>query len=84
MPTNLISLRIDDICAHHDRALFCIYAGADALTLAGANNIDLLREYVRVEQAIGHTFKPDLSLAEALERVERGEVPAGRCAGWAA
>jgi 3'-phosphoadenosine 5'-phosphosulfate sulfotransferase (PAPS reductase)/FAD synthetase len=53
--------------------VFCIYAPRAALVLAGRHNKELLREYVRVEKEIGHTFRQDLSLAEVLEAVEAGE-----------
>lgn len=56
---------------------FCIFAGRDALLLAGEHNPALLAQYVETEQAIGHTFKADLSLtsiAQALARGERADV----------
>ena len=55
--------------------IFCFYANRDALTLAGSHNINLLREYVRIEKEIGHTFKTKLSLASVLADVERGHIP---------
>ena len=65
---------------------FCFYAPKQALLIAGEHNPALLREYVRVEQKIGHTFKPDLSLiqiSDALARGERGtatNMTWGQCA----
>lgn len=64
--------------------VLCIYAGRDALVIGGAHNLDLLREYVRVERAIGHTFKDGLALASILEDIEAGVVVPGRAQGWAA
>lgn len=57
--------------------VFCIFAGRDALLLAGRHNRPLLEEYVRVEREIGHTFKRHLPIAEILEAVDRGELPKG-------
>ncbi|MCA8939373.1 MAG: phosphoadenosine phosphosulfate reductase family protein [Planctomycetes bacterium] len=54
---------------------FCIFAPKSALVLAGRHNKELLEEYVRVEEEIGHTFKPDLTLREVLDEVESGETP---------
>jgi len=52
---------------------FCIYAPRDALILAGHHNRELLSEYVRVEQKIGHHFKHRLPIASIQTAVERGE-----------
>lgn len=52
---------------------FCIYAPKKALILAGRHNRELLREYVRVEKAIGHTFRADLAIAEVEAAIEAGE-----------
>lgn len=43
---------------------FCIFAPKEALVLAGIHNPELLAEYVRVEEKIGHTFKHGLSLKQ--------------------
>lgn len=56
---------------------FCIFAGDDALLLAGHHNRALLDEYVRVEEKIGHTFKKKLPIASIRARVAAGERPAG-------
>lgn len=45
-----------------------------ALVLAGKHNPELLAEYVRVEQAIGHRFRKELSLAEVQAAVNAGEA----------
>lgn len=63
--------------------VFCIFAPQPALILAGKHNPELLAEYVRVEQKIGHTFtkrKPTAnnpwrgSIAEIKEAVDAGET----------
>ncbi len=41
---------------------FCIFAPRAALLLAGKHNPELLAEHVRIEKAIDHKFKADLSL----------------------
>ena len=55
--------------------IFCFYAPRNALIIAGKRNKDLLKEYVRVEAKIGHTFKSGKhgKIAEILEAVERDE-----------
>ena len=52
---------------------FCIFSPREGLILSGKHNPELLREYVELEERIGHTFKPDLSMAEIQDAVERGE-----------
>lgn len=54
---------------------FCIYANRDALMLAGQHNRELLSQFVQVESAIGHTFKPNLSLASIQAALDAGEQP---------
>lgn len=44
--------------------VFCIFAPKDALVTAGRANPKLLKEYVRVESCIGHTFRQDTSLKD--------------------
>ena len=44
--------------------VFCIFAPKAALQIAGRANRELLAEYVRVEEKIGHKFQAKLSLAE--------------------
>ena len=54
--------------------VFCIYAPRPALVLAGRHNPELLEEYVALERRMGHTFRPDLSLASIQQAVPEGEV----------
>jgi 3'-phosphoadenosine 5'-phosphosulfate sulfotransferase (PAPS reductase)/FAD synthetase len=54
---------------------FCIFSPRSALLLAGQHNPELLDEYVRVEKAIGHRFRQELSLAEVQRAVRKGEQP---------
>jgi 3'-phosphoadenosine 5'-phosphosulfate sulfotransferase (PAPS reductase)/FAD synthetase len=53
---------------------FCIFAPKSALVLAGKHNRELLAEYVRIEEKIGHKFRVDLSLAEVQAAVEANEA----------
>ena len=53
--------------------VFCIFAPKAALILAGRHNPELLAEYVKVEQDIGHRFTVKLSMAEVAQAVESGE-----------
>lgn len=55
--------------------VFCIFAPKAALVLAGRHNPELLAEYVRVENAIGHRFRVDLSLAEVQAAVNESATP---------
>ena len=57
---------------------FCIFAPKAALLLAGHHNRALLDEYVRIEQKIEHSFKPDLALATIQAELNAGCVPAGQ------
>jgi 3'-phosphoadenosine 5'-phosphosulfate sulfotransferase (PAPS reductase)/FAD synthetase len=61
---------------------FCFFSPRSALLLAGQHNPELLAEYVRVERAISHRFRVDLSLAEIQQALVRGEQP-GRIHDWA-
>jgi 3'-phosphoadenosine 5'-phosphosulfate sulfotransferase (PAPS reductase)/FAD synthetase len=61
--------------------VFCIFAPEDALRIAGQHNPELLAEYVRVEQAIGHTFKRHLPIAKVAADLAAGVRPA-RVASW--
>lgn len=56
--------------------VFCIFSPKAGLILAGKHNPELLAEYVRVEEEIGHRFRVDLSLKEVQEAVLAGETPA--------
>ena len=55
---------------------FCIFAPKPALLLAGKHNPELLAEYVRVENKIGHTLRVDQSL-----KAIQDELLAGATAG---
>lgn len=60
---------------------FCIFAPKAALVLAGRHNPELLAEYVRVERAIGHRFRPELSLAE-VQAAARAQAESEPVADW--
>lgn len=60
---------------------FCIFASRGALIRAGQLRPDLLAEYVRVEQTIGHTFRKDLPIAEIAAAVA-AQAPAGVIDDW--
>jgi len=60
---------------------FCIFAPRAALILAGRHNPELLAEYVRVEKAIGHSFRKELPIAEVQKAIEAGEAP-GQIHSW--
>jgi len=61
--------------------VFCIFAPKAALVLAGKHNRELLDEYVRVEEKIGHRFRLDVSLGEVRDAVRAGS-PAEAVADW--
>jgi len=52
--------------------VFCIFAPKPALLIAGAHNPELLAEYVRVEEKIGHDFRKGFKL-----KVIQDEIAAG-------
>lgn len=52
---------------------FCILAPRSALVLSARLNPELAREYLRVEQATGHRFRMDCSIAEVIEAARSGE-----------
>lgn len=54
---------------------FCIFAPRPALLLAGHHNPELLDEYVRIEQAIDHTFRQDVTLIQIKETLASGYEP---------
>lgn len=62
--------------------VFCIFAPKSALVLAGRHNPDLLAEYVRVEKAIGHRFRLDLSLAEVQDAIHAEPAGTESVADW--
>lgn len=51
--------------------MFCVFANASDLMVAGASNPELLREYVDLEAAIGHTFQAKKPLANVLAALEK-------------
>lgn len=53
--------------------VFCIFAGADALLLAGEHNPELLDAYCEIEEVTEHNFKADLSLRDIRRRLQAGE-----------
>jgi 3'-phosphoadenosine 5'-phosphosulfate sulfotransferase (PAPS reductase)/FAD synthetase len=61
---------------------FCVLASKSALFIAGKHNPELLDEYCRVEEKIGHTFKRHLPLVQLREEVRAGVVPTGPVEGW--
>ena len=61
--------------------VFCIFAPKAALVLAGRHNPELLAEYVKAEQEIGHRFTVKLSMAEVAQAVASGEN-AGEMTTW--
>ena len=61
---------------------FCILASRDALLIAGKHNPELLNEYVRVEEKIGHTFKKTLPILQIKRAIEAGEQPKGKVTTW--
>ena len=44
--------------------VFCVFAPKHQLEIAGKHNPELLSEYVRVEDKIGHSFRKDFKIAE--------------------
>lgn len=54
---------------------FCVFSSRAALILAGQHNPALLAEYVRVERAIGHKFRQDLSIESVSDAIQAGEQP---------
>lgn len=61
--------------------VFCVFAPKAALMIAGKANPELLVEYVRVENKIGHTFRNGFRIAEIQEAIARGEQP-GTITAW--
>lgn len=54
--------------------VFCIFAPLSALLVAAKHNPELLDEYVRVEQKIGHRFRKELSLEEVRAKAKTASV----------
>lgn len=59
---------------------FCVLAGRRELVLAARLNPALAREYVAVEETVGHTFKADVSMAEIAAEAGVIEPPCRRSA----
>jgi 3'-phosphoadenosine 5'-phosphosulfate sulfotransferase (PAPS reductase)/FAD synthetase len=53
--------------------VFCVFAPRAALLLAGEHNPELLDEYCRVEDAIGHDFRKGFRINEIREAFDAGE-----------
>jgi len=62
---------------------FCVFAGRDALLIAGEMNPKLLDDYVAVEDETGWDFKQGLSLRSIRDALAAGER-GGKAEGWAA
>lgn len=62
--------------------ILCIFAPEPALQLAGLAHPELLAEYVRVEQKIGHTFKRHLPIAKVAADLAAGVRPNARVLSW--
>tara|TARA_Y100001951_G_C11227207_1_gene232403 strand:+ start:55 stop:852 length:798 start_codon:yes stop_codon:yes gene_type:complete len=52
---------------------FCVFAPKAALIIAGKANPELLDEYVKCEEEIGHTFRQDFSIAEVKDAINNNE-----------
>lgn len=53
--------------------IFCVFAPKAALKIAAQHNPELLDEYIRVEEKIGHTFRDKFSIAELKDDTETTE-----------
>jgi len=57
--------------------VFCVFASKHQLEIAGKHNPELLSEYVRVEDKIGHSFRKDFKIAEVQQslnnQVKKGQ-----------
>jgi 3'-phosphoadenosine 5'-phosphosulfate sulfotransferase (PAPS reductase)/FAD synthetase len=60
---------------------FCVFAPKAALMIAGKHNPELLDEYCKVEEKIGHTFRNGFKIAEVRDALARGEEP-GKVQTW--
>lgn len=54
---------------------FCVFAGFDALVVAGIHNPEKLDKYIAVEEKINFNFKNDHSLKDVKNAIENGYVP---------
>jgi len=55
--------------------VFCIFAGFDALVVAGKANPELLQKYVDVEERIDHTFTTKFSLKDVQNAIRDNYKP---------
>lgn len=55
--------------------IFCVFAPKSALLLAGHHNRNLLKEYVRAEESMGHTFRQGFTLKSVQDELDAGYVP---------
>jgi 3'-phosphoadenosine 5'-phosphosulfate sulfotransferase (PAPS reductase)/FAD synthetase len=62
--------------------VFCIFAPKAALMVAGRENPELLDEYVKVEEEIGHTFQNGRSLKEIQQAIAKGEEAGSLDGNW--
>ena len=63
--------------------VFCVFAPKSALVIAGKANPELLDEYVRIEEKIGHDFTEKLSIREVRDLIRAGvEVEADEDESW--
>lgn len=63
--------------------MFCIFASKSALMIAGEHNPELLDEYCRVEDQIGHSFRQKMRINEIRDALRKGER-AKKGEGWEA
>lgn len=54
---------------------FCIFSPFDALVIAGKENPDLLNEYVKTEEMIGHSFKIGSKIKDVKDAIQNGYEP---------
>lgn len=60
---------------------FCVFAGKDALVIAGRHNPELLEDYIATEEKIGHKFRQDFAIAEVRDLIASGYNPK-KAAAW--
>ena len=53
--------------------VFCIFAPKAALMIAGKHNPELLDEYCRIEEKIGHSFKNKSKISDIRDALASGE-----------
>ncbi len=62
--------------------IFCIFAPAAALILAGKHNRALLDEYAAIEASTGHLFREKTSIASIKEAVESNQETGAMTGAW--